>query len=33
MTDYERRDPDLAYQPADQGFDADIEALSDRRPD
>jgi ElaB/YqjD/DUF883 family membrane-anchored ribosome-binding protein len=33
MTDYERRDPDLAYQPADQGFDADIEAQSDRSPD
>jgi ElaB/YqjD/DUF883 family membrane-anchored ribosome-binding protein len=32
MTDYERRDPDLAYQPADQGFDADIEGRGERSP-
>jgi ElaB/YqjD/DUF883 family membrane-anchored ribosome-binding protein len=33
MTDYERRDPDLAYQPADQGFDADIEGRGERSPE
>lgn len=33
MTDYERRDPDLAYQPADQGFDSEIEERSDRSPE
>jgi ElaB/YqjD/DUF883 family membrane-anchored ribosome-binding protein len=33
MTDYERRDPDLAYEPADKGFDADIEARGERSPE
>jgi ElaB/YqjD/DUF883 family membrane-anchored ribosome-binding protein len=32
MTDYERRDPDLAYEPADQGFDSGTDAPSDRNP-
>ena len=33
MTDYERQDPELAYEPADQGFDSDVESRSERKPE
>lgn len=33
MTQYERRDPELAYEPADQGFDSDLETRGERRPE
>jgi ElaB/YqjD/DUF883 family membrane-anchored ribosome-binding protein len=33
MTQYERRDPDIAYEPADQGFESGIEARSERSPE
>ena len=33
MTDYERQDPDLAYEPADQGFNSETESRSERRPE
>ena len=33
MTDYERQDPELSYEPADQGFDSDVESRSERSPE
>jgi ElaB/YqjD/DUF883 family membrane-anchored ribosome-binding protein len=33
MTDYERQDPELAYEPADQGFNPEIESRSERSPE
>jgi ElaB/YqjD/DUF883 family membrane-anchored ribosome-binding protein len=32
MTDYERQDPELAYEPADRGFNSDVER-SERSPE
>jgi ElaB/YqjD/DUF883 family membrane-anchored ribosome-binding protein len=33
MTDYERQNPELAYEPVDQGFDSEVESRSQRKPD
>jgi ElaB/YqjD/DUF883 family membrane-anchored ribosome-binding protein len=33
MTQYEPRDPELAYEPADQGFDSEVESRSERSPE
>ena len=33
MTDYERQNPELSYEPADQGFDSDVESRSERKPE
>jgi ElaB/YqjD/DUF883 family membrane-anchored ribosome-binding protein len=33
MTDFERQDPELAYEPADQGFSSGTESRSDRSPE
>jgi ElaB/YqjD/DUF883 family membrane-anchored ribosome-binding protein len=33
MTDYKRQDPELAYEPADQGFNSEAESRSERSPE
>lgn len=33
MTDYKRQDPELAYEPADQGFNSESESRSERSPE
>jgi len=33
MTDYKRQDPELAYEPADQGFNSESESRSERKPE
>jgi ElaB/YqjD/DUF883 family membrane-anchored ribosome-binding protein len=33
MTDYERQNPELSYEPADQGFNSDVQSRSERSPE
>jgi ElaB/YqjD/DUF883 family membrane-anchored ribosome-binding protein len=33
MKDYERQNPELSYEPADQDFDSDVQSRSERRPE
>ena len=33
MTDYERQNPELSYEPADQGFDSEAQSRSERSPE